>query len=220
MNRRYLLVIATMMTMTLLVSNTLDTKVFTLFGLNLPAGIILFPAAYIAADCITEVYGYAASRRVIWSSLAALVVMIVAYEIARRLPPASFWTNQAAFDAIFSHVPRIVVASMIAYVAGEFTNSFVLARMKVKTEGRGMAGRFVASTMAGQAVDTTAFVAVAYLGMFPNGELPTIIISAWLVKVGWEVLALPITLPVVNWLKRAEREDHFDRDTNFNPFRV
>lgn len=220
MRYRYVLFIATLMTMTLLVSNTLDTKVFTAFGLDLPAGIILFPLAYLADDVLTEVYGYAVARRVIWSSLFTLLVMILAYEVARRLPPASFWTNQAAFDAIFTHVPRIVAGSITAYLAGEFANSFVLARLKVITDGRGMALRFVASTAVGQAVDTILFVAVAYLGVFKMAELPGIIVSAWLVKVGWEVLALPLTLPLVSAIKRAEQEDYFDRGTDFNPFRV
>lgn len=220
MRYKYLLVIVGIMTMTLLVSNTLDTKVFALWGLSLPAGIILFPLAYLSADILTEVYGYSVTRRTIWTSIIALLIMIAAYEIGRRLPPASFWTGQAAFDSIFSHVPRIVAASITAYFAGEFSNSFVIARMKVATEGKWMAGRFVASTVVGQAVDTATFVLIAFTGVFPAAELVSIVISAWLVKVAWEIIALPITLPIVKHLKKVENEDYFDRNTNFSPFHI
>jgi uncharacterized integral membrane protein (TIGR00697 family) len=220
MKYRFLLPIAALFAATLLISNTLDTKIFMFLGLALPAGIILFPLAYLFGDVLTEVYGYATSRRVIWSGFAALVLMVVFYEIARILPPAPFWPNQGAFDAVLSHVPRIVLASMAAYLCGEFANSFLLAKMKVKTEGRGMGIRFVASTIVGQAIDTTVFVLIAFTGQFPVGALIQITISAWLVKVAWEVIALPVTLPTVRWLKRVEGEDYFDRNTNFNPFHI
>lgn len=220
MSHRFIVPIAALLTMTLLVSNTLDTKIFHAFGLNLPAGIILFPLAYLFGDVLAEVYGYATARRVIWSSLLALLVMIAAYEVARQLPPAPFWTNQVEFDAVFSHVPRIVLASIAAYLCGEFTNSFIVAKMKVLTKGRGMAMRFVASTVAGQFVDTTVFVAIAFLGVFAPLELVSLVFSAWLVKVAWEVIALPATVPFVRWLKKVENVDHFDYDTNFSPFRV
>ncbi len=218
MKHRLLIPIAALLTMTLLVSNTLDTKIFTVAGLNLPAGIILFPLAYLAGDVLTEVYGYAVSRRVIWSSLLALLVMIAAYEIGRRLPPAAFWTQQAAFDAIFSHVPRIVGASIAAYLCGEFTNSIIVARMKVWTKGQWMGARFVASTIVGQLVDTTVFVAIAFTGVFPVAELISVVLSAWAIKVAWEVVALPFTLLLVRWMKRVEKEDHYDVGTNFSPF--
>jgi uncharacterized integral membrane protein (TIGR00697 family) len=220
MNSRFIIPVSCLLTAALLVGNTLDTKIFTAFGLDLPAGLILFPLAYLAADILTEVYGYAVSRRVIWSALAALLVMLASYEIARKLPPAGFWQNQGSFDAIFSHVPRIVAGSIVAYLCGEFTNSFVLAKMKVRTEGRWMAGRFVMSTIFGQFVDTTVFVAIAFTGAFAPMELLSIVLSAWAIKVGWEIIALPITLPIVKWLKRVEHEDYFDRDTNFSPFKV
>lgn len=220
MKYRFLLPITALFTMTLLVSNTLDTKIFTAFGLNLPAGIILFPLAYLAGDLLTEVYGYAVTRRVIWSGLAALLIMIGAYEIARHLPAASFWTGQAAFESIFSHVPRIVAASIVAFLCGEFINALVVARMKVMTGGRWMAARFAASTVAGQLVDTSIFVAIAYFGVFANSELLPIILSGWLVKVAWEIVALPLTILIAKTLKRVEGEDHYDSSTNFNPFRI
>lgn len=215
---KYISVITGLFTATLLISNTLDTKIFMLGSLALPAGIILFPLAYLFGDILTEVYGYAASRKVIWTGFAALLLMVVAYEIGRILPPASFWANQQAFDQVLGHVPRIVAASITAYFAGEFCNSYVLAKVKVKMDGRAMPLRFVLSTIVGQAVDTTVFVAIAFLGVFPFPELVSITISGWAVKVAWEVIALPFTLPVVRWLKRTENEDYFDRDTNFSPF--
>lgn len=215
---RYLPIITGLFTTTLILSNTLDTKIFMLGSLELPAGIVVFPLAYLFADVLTEVYGYAASRTVIWTGFASLLLMVFTYELVRRLPAASFWTQQAAYDAILGQLPRIVAGSIIAYFAGEFCNSYVLAKIKVKMNGRIMPLRFVLSTVVGQFVDTTTFVAIAFTGVYPTTSLVSITISAWIVKVGWEVLALPITLPVVRSLKRTENEDYYDRDTNFNPF--
>jgi queuosine precursor transporter len=217
---KYLPIITGIFTATLLISNTLDTKIFQFGSLALPAGIILFPLAYLFGDILTEVYGYAASRKVIWTGFFSLLLMIVAYEAAVRLPPAGFWKDQGAFATVLAHVPRIVLASITAYFLGEFCNSYVLAKIKVKMEGRGIAWRFVASTIVGQAVDTSTFVLVAFLGTFPAKELLSITISGWAFKVAWEIIALPLTLPIVRKLKQAENEDYFDRDTNFNPFHL
>ncbi len=215
---KYLSVITGLFTATLLISNTLDTKIFMLGDLALPSGIILFPLAYLFGDILTEVYGYAASRKVIWTGFFALLLMVSAYEIARALPPAPFWANQQAFDQVLGHIPRIVAASIVAYFTGEFCNSYVLAKIKVHMSGRAMPFRFVASTVIGQAVDTIVFVAIAFGGVFSFSQLVSITISGWAVKVAWEVIALPFTLPVVKWLKRVENEDYFDRHTNFSPF--
>lgn len=217
---KFLPLISSLFSATLLISNTLDTKVFILFDLTLPAGIILFPLAYLFGDILTEVYGYAASRKVIWGGFFSLVLLVTCYEIAIWLPPAAFWDGQAAFAKTMGHVPRIVCASIIAYFLGEFCNSYVLAKLKVKTEGNGMPLRFVLSTIVGQAVDTTAFVLVAFSGVFAAGEMLKITISAWVLKVAWEVIALPITIPVVKALKKTEHEDYYDINTNFNPFHL
>lgn len=219
-DRSLLLPISSIFTATLLIANTLDTKIFELGGLALPAGIVIFPLAYVFGDILTEVYGFSASRRVIWTGFAALLLMIISYEVARGLPPAGFWQGQAAFDSIFSHIPRIVLASMSAYLAGEFINSFIVARMKVAQQGRQMGLRFVASTFAGQAVDTTVFVLIAFAGTMPASALASVIVSAWAVKVGWEILALPITLALVRYIKKAEGVDVFDTNTNFTPFKL
>jgi uncharacterized integral membrane protein (TIGR00697 family) len=220
MKHKFLLPITGLFTATLLIANTLDTKIFNFFGLDLPAGIILFPLAYLAADVLTEVYGYAICRRVIWSGFVALIVMVISYEVARALPPASFWTNQAAFDLVLAQIPRIVAGSIVAYVCGEFTNSYIVAKMKVWMNGRAMALRFVLSTIFGQLVDTVVFVAIAFTGLYAFGSLVAIAFSAWLVKVGWEIIALPVTLPIVRSLKRLEVEDFYDRETDFNPFHM
>jgi uncharacterized integral membrane protein (TIGR00697 family) len=217
---KYLSFITGIFTATLLISNTLDTKIFTLGPLNLPSGIILFPLAYIFGDVLTEVYGYAASRKVIWTGFVSLLLMILTYEVARLLPAAPFWPHQEAFQNILGHVPRIVLASITAYFVGEFCNSYVLAKIKVWMQGRAMPFRFVASTAVGQAVDTTVFVLIAFGGLFSAGQMASLIFSGWAFKVAWEVIALPLTLVVVKRLKKAEDEDYFDIDTNFNPFHL
>jgi len=217
-NYKYLGFITGLFSATLLISNTLDNKIFMLGSLALPAGIVLFPLAYLAGDVLTEVYGYAASRKVIWTGFACLLLMVLTYEIARLLPAAPFWPHQDAYVAILGRVPRIVAASITAYFAGEFCNSYVLAKMKVKMKGKAMSVRFVMSTIAGQFVDTVVFVLIAFTGVFAPTELLSLTLSAWAVKVGWEVLALPVTVTVVKALKKAENEDYYDTHTNFNPF--
>lgn len=230
---KYLSFITGIFTATLLISNTLDTKLFSLGTLNLPfgitwvlvlpSGIILFPLVYIFNDVLTEVYGYAASRKVIWTGLIGLLLMVVTYEVARILPPAaSFSPRQEEFSKIFGHTPRIVLASITAYLTGEFCNSYVLAKIKVRMRGKAMSLRFVGSTVVGQAVDTTVFVVIAYWATPGNGtrQILGIILTGWVFKVAWEVVALPLTLRIVNYLKKAENEDHFDINTNFNPFHL
>ncbi|WP_291124917.1 queuosine precursor transporter [Flavobacterium sp. UBA6031] len=219
-NYKYYSVITGLFSAILVISNILDTKIFMFAGLDLPAGIILFPLAYLIGDILTEVYGYAASRKVIWTGFASLILLISFLELGRILPAASFWSYQESFNNILGHVPRIVIASISAYFIGEFCNSFVLAKLKVKTEGKGMPIRFVASTLVGQAVDTTVFVSIAFIGVLPFNSLFPIILSAWAFKVGWEIIALPMTLPIVKWLKKVENEDYFDKETDFNPFQI
>lgn len=219
-NYKYLAFITGIFTATLLISNTLDSKIFSLGPLNLPSGIILFPLAYIFGDVLTEVYGYAASRKVIWTGFISLLLMIFTYEIARILPAASFWPHQESFNNILGHVPRIVLASITAYFIGEFCNSYVLAKIKVRMKGRAMPLRFIASTVVGQAVDTIVFVLIAFGGVFGAADMASIIFSGWAFKVAWEIVALPVTVVVVNYLKKAENEDYFDVNTNFNPFHL
>lgn len=217
---KYLIPITGLFTATLLISNTLESKLFTAGPLTLTAGTIIFPLAYLFNDVLTEVYGYAASRRVIWTGFAALFLMSVFYQIAVMLPAAPDWTNQDGFGATLGTVPRIAAASMVAYFCGEFVNSFIVAKMKIKDGGKRMGKRFVLSTMAGESVDTLVFTAIAFSGVYPAYDLAVLGVSMWAVKVAWEILALPITLFVVKSLKRAEHEDYYDTDTNFNPFTI
>jgi len=222
-NYKYYSIITGLFTASLLISNTLDTKIFMLGSLALPAGILLFPIAYVFGDVLTEVYGYGAARKVIWTGFGALILMVLFYEMARQIPPAPFWDHQQSFENIFGKVPRIVLASITAYFLGEFTNSFIVAKMKLFAKVKGtvqMAFRFLVSTIFGQAVDTTVFVAIAFLGTMAIGDLALITLSGWAFKVAWEIIALPISIPLVKWLKKAENEDYYDKDTNFNPFKL
>jgi queuosine precursor transporter len=227
---KYLSFITGIFTATLLISNTLDTKLFSLGYLNLPggislgpigplpAGIILFPLAYVFGDVLTEVYGYAASRKVIWTGFISLLLMALAYEAARGLPAAPGWEHQGAFDNVLEHTWDIVLASVTAYFVGEICNSYVLAKIKVWMRGRAVPVRLVASTVVGQLADTSVFVLVAYSRRLPSGELLSAILLGWTFKMVWEVLALPLTMFVVSYLKRAEGVDYYDIHTNFNPF--
>jgi uncharacterized integral membrane protein (TIGR00697 family) len=219
-NYKYYPMITGLFAACLVISNILDTKIFQFFSLDLPGGIILFPIVYIFADILTEVYGYAYSRRVIWTGFGALLLMVFASTIVQHLQPASFWTMQKEYDDILGKVPRIVAASISAYFLGEFANSFTLAKLKLQSEGKRMPLRFVLSTVVGQFVDTTVFVLIAFTGLMKANDLIMITLSAWAFKVGWEVIALPITLPLVKKLKKIENEDYYDRETNFSPFKL
>jgi uncharacterized integral membrane protein (TIGR00697 family) len=226
---KYLSFITGIFTATLLISNTLDTKLFSLGSLslpygislgpiNLPGGIILFPLAYVFGDVLTEVYGYATSRKVIWTGFVSLLLMALTYEAARRLPAASIWPHQDSFESILKHTWEIVLASVTAYFAGEICNSYVLAKIKVRMRGKAMPFRLVASTVVGQAVDTSVFVLIAFSSRYSLAEMGPIIAWGWGFKVAWEVVALPLTSFVVNYLKKAEGVDYYDLHTNFNPF--
>ncbi|PCG07809.1 hypothetical protein COA17_16560 [Sphingomonas ginsenosidimutans] len=186
------------------------------------AGILFFPVSYIIGDVLTEVYGYAHARRVIWVGFAATVFMALMARVVVALPPAPDWTNQAAYETIFGQVPRIVFASMCAFWAGEFVNSYVLARMKVLTEGRHLWMRTIGSTIAGQAVDSLIFYPLAFWGAegWTHALVIQVLYTQWALKVGWEVLLTPLTYWVIGALKKAEGVDVFDRATNFTPFRA
>jgi uncharacterized integral membrane protein (TIGR00697 family) len=186
------------------------------------AGILFFPVSYVIGDVLTEVYGYARARRVIWVGFAATVFMAFMSWVVVALPPAPDWTNQAAYETVFGQVPRIVFASMCAFWAGEFVNSYVLARMKVWSGGRHLWMRTIGSTVVGQGVDSLIFYPLAFLGAAGwSGELVlTVLFTQWALKVAWEVLLTPVTYAIVGELKRAEGIDVFDRSTDFSPFRA
>jgi queuosine precursor transporter len=166
-NHKFIPFIAGAFTATLVITNILNTKIFVFVGFAFPAGIITYPISFLAADILTEVYGYRVTRQIIWSGFAALLLMVATAIMTIHLPAAPFWQLQSSFESILAQVPRIVVASILAYWTGEFCNSYVLARSKIRTEGRGMWLRFVLSTMAGEAVDTLVFMTVA----FPAGRI-------------------------------------------------
>lgn len=184
------------------------------------AGILFFPISYIIGDVLTEVYGYARARRVIWAGFAATVFMAFMSWVVVALPPAPDWTNQPAYEAVLGQVPRIVFASMCAFWAGEFVNSYVLARLKVATAGRHLWMRTIGSTIVGQGVDSAIFYPLAFL--YADGWTTqlvfTVLVTQWVLKVSWEVLLTPLTYLVVGALKRAEGIDVYDEDTNFTPF--
>ena len=184
------------------------------------AGVLFFPISYVFGDILTEVYGYARARRVIWCGFAALAFASFMALVVVALPPAPFWPHQAAYEVAFGSTWRIVGASMIAYFCGEFVNSFVLAKMKVATNGRWLWSRTIGSTVAGETVDSALFYPLAFYGsgIIPNDKLPLVMLAQFVVKVGVEVAFTPITYKIVDALKKAEKEDYFDRGTRFNPF--
>lgn len=183
-------------------------------------GVLFFPLSYLFGDILTEVYGYARSRKVIWAGFAALIFASVMSYVVTSLPPAKTMSpeQQAAVNLIFGQTWRIVLASLLGFWAGEFVNSFVLAKMKILTDGRMLWTRTIGSTFAGEAVDSLIFYPIAFLGTWSNEQVVSVMIGNYFIKVFWEILATPLTYKIVGFLKRAEHEDFFDRATNFNPF--
>ena len=204
----------------LLTANTIATKLITAGGVVLTAGVVIFPLSYVLGDVLTEVWGYAASRRVIWLGFACNALMVAAIWLGGELPAAPFWKGQGAYDEILGHTPRILGASFVAYLAGEFANSFVLAKMKIATKGRWLWTRTIGSTVVGQALDTAIFVTLAFAGTVPGAVLAGIVAGQWAVKVAYEAAATPLTYAAVAYLKASERVDTYDYGTDFNPIRL
>ena len=195
-------------------------KVCTLFGYSFGAGVLFFPLSYLFDDILTEVYGYALARRVIWAGFAALLFASLMSWVIVRLPPAPGWLQQSEYEDIFGQTPRIVLASLMAFWAGEFANSYVLAKLKLKTAGRFLWLRTIGSTIVGEGFDSLIFYPVAFLGArnWPVRLVFAVMVANYLLKVAWEVVATPVTYRIVSFLKRVEHEDYFDRATDFNPF--
>lgn len=215
---RYLDIITAIFISILLISNVASSKITSFWGLTFDAGTILFPLSYIIGDMLTEVYGYSRTRRIIWIGLLCNILMAATFMIVAVLPPDASWSNQSAYEAILGWTPRIVLASIVAYFAGEFINSFVLAKLKIQTKGRYLWMRTIGSTLIGQLIDTVLFCVIAFYGLLPTEVLVAIIVSNYVFKLSIEVLFTPVTYKVVNWLKRKEHEDYFDKKTDFNPF--
>jgi len=182
------------------------------------AGVLFFPLSYVFGDILTEVYGYARARKVIWAGFGAMAFAALMASVVVALPPAPGWPNQGAYETVFGQTPRIVMASMLAYFCGEFVNSYVLAKMKIAADGKRMGVRFVVSTVFGEGVDSLLFYPIAFYGIWSNDLILKVMAAQWALKVLVEVVMLPVTIALVKALKRAEAEDYFDRSTRFTPF--
>lgn len=216
--RHYDLVMAAFVAI-LLLSNLIGAaKLSTVAGFTFGAGILFFPVSYVIGDILTEVYGYARARRVIWTGFAALIFMAFMSYVVVAMPPAASWDGQEAYEQVFGSTWRIVAASIIAFWAGEFVNSFVLARMKIWTRGKALWSRTIGSTVFGQGVDSLLFYPIAFLGIWETGDVLTVMVTNWLLKVVWEAVLTPVTYVAVGSLKRREGVDVFDTDTDFSPF--
>jgi uncharacterized integral membrane protein (TIGR00697 family) len=213
---RLLTVIAALFVTSLLTANIIAVKLIGVAGVVLPAGVVIFPLSYLFGDILTEVYGYAETRRIIWLGFFCNLLMVIAISLGGALPAAGFWTGQAAYDQILGFAPRLLAASFVAYLIGEFANSFVLARLKVATSGRWLWSRTISSTIVGQGLDSAVFVVLAFAGTGVP-DLASVIVAQWVFKSAYEIVATPITYAVVNTLKRVEGVDVYDRDTNFSP---
>ena len=212
-------VVAAFFVTALLTANIIGVKVFRLTGsITLPAAVVLFPLSYILGDILTEIYGYKQARRVIWLGFLGNLLFVVVAWIGRILPPAPGWEWQGAYENILGYTPRLLAASFLGYLAGEFGNSFVLAKMKILTRGRWLWSRTIGSTIVGQGLDTALFIPGAYLGA--PFFTPMMILYHWVAKVLIEAVFTPFTYAIVNYLKKKETVDTFDYETNFNPFFV
>ncbi|MBM4446646.1 MAG: queuosine precursor transporter [Chloroflexi bacterium] len=213
-------VVAALFVTCLITANIIIAKQISIGGIILPAAIIIFPISYIIGDILTEVYGYRQARRVIWLGFLCNLIAVLAIWIGRILPPAPVFEAQNAYEDILGSTPRFLLASFAAYLAGEFANSFVLAKMKITTKGRWLWTRTIGSTLVGQGVDTLFVLTIAFVGLLPLSVLGSMILSHWLVKSAYEVIATPLTYVVVGYLKRKENIDVYDYGVDFNPLRV
>ena len=204
----------------LLVSNIIAGKITHILGMTLPAAVIVFPITYIFGDVFTEVYGYERARMVIWIGFAANLLMSLLFMITVILPYPKFFTQQPAYAEVLGLTPRIVVASLFGYFGGEFANSWVLSKIKILTKGRWLWIRTIGSTIVGEGLDTLVFIVVAFAGSLPFAVLSGMVWAQYLWKVGYEIIATPITYRVVGWVKQREKIDTFDYQANYNPFRL
>ena len=213
-----LVVIAAIFVTCLITANIVGVKVISFGPFILPAAVVLFPLSYIFGDILTEVYGYRWARKVIWLGFFCNLIFVVFAWVGQVLPPAPLWEGQEAYESILGYTPRLFIASFCGYFAGEFANSFVLAKMKILTRGRWLWSRTIGSSIVGQGLDTLIFVTGAYFGA--PFFVPIMILYHWLAKIGIEVVATPFTYAIVNFLKKKEAIDTYDYETNFNPFLV
>jgi len=204
----------------LLISNVASTKIVDFGMFDFDGGTLLFPLSYIFGDILTEVYGYGRTRRIIWMGFLMNIVMVLVFSAVGALPASESWNNQDAYNSVLGMTPRIVLASMVAYTFGAFSNSYVLAKLKLKTKGKFLWLRTIGSTIVGEGLDTVIFCLISFYGVLPNELLGLVILSNYIFKVGVEVIFTPVTYLIVNALKRLEGVDVYDRKTLFNPFRI
>ena len=213
---RFIIITALFITC-IITANILIVKQITIFGLILPAAIVIFPLSYIFGDVLTEVYGYRQARKVIWLGFFCNLMTVIAIWIVGILPPAPVFEAQTAYERILGSTPRFLIASFLAYLAGEFLNSYVLAKMKLLTKGKWLWSRTIASTLVGEAIDTALVLFIGFWGVLPVGALGMMILGHWLLKCAYEIVATPLTYIIVGYLKRKEGMDYYDYNTNFNP---
>jgi len=212
----YTVVVALFITC-LITANIISVKLIDVFGLVLPAGVLIFPISYITGDVLTEVYGYTQARRVIWLGFFCNLLVVIAIWLGNVIQPAGFWQGQTAYELILGYTPRLLIASFLAYLTGEFLNAFVMAKMKILTQGRWLWTRTISSTLVGQGLDSMVFISLAFFGAIPIKALVLAIITQWLVKSAYEAIATPLTYVSVRFLKKHEGLDVYDYHTRFNP---
>lgn len=220
---KYLDICTVIFVVILLLSNFVAVnKASQIWGFTFGSGVVFFPISYLLGDILTEVYGYSRSRRVIWIGFGAMIFAVFFVSVILNLPPSHEWHNQAAYETVFSNTPRTVFSSILAFWAGEFTNSFTLAKMKIITGGKFLWTRTIGSTIVGEGVDTLIFYPLALGGLasFPWHLIFLVMLGNYTIKVLWEVIATPITYKVVAYLKRVENEDFYDYKTDFSPFSI
>ena len=216
----YLPSISMLYVTSLLIANITAFKIIAIGPVIFPAGLIIFPLSYIFDDILTEVYGYQYSRRIIWTGLLCIWIFLLVEKVTTFLPAAPFWHFQGAYQLVMDSIPRLTVASSVSYLCSEFLNSYLLAKLKVAYQGKHYWLRLLLSTGAGSGIDTFLFCLIAFLGVFSWEHLVSLIFWQWLIKVSYEILVIPITYLITNYLKRVEHEDYYDTKTNFNPFKL
>lgn len=204
----------------LLISNILAVKILMIGPWAVPAGVLIFPLAYILNDVITEVWGFAKARLIIWTGFAVNLLAVLFFTLGVAVPGAPFWENQQAFATVLGNTPRIVAASLMAYLVGSFLNAFIMSRMKVATRGKGFSARAILSTLVGESADSSIFILTAFAGLFPIEVILTMIVTQAMVKTAYEILILPITVWVVGQVKKAEGIDTYDEGVSYSLFRV
>ena len=217
-NYKYLGTISVFFVAVLLISNVASAKIVDFGWFTFDGGTLLFPLSYIFGDILTEVYGYKRSRKVIWLGFFMALLMSLVFIIVGRLPSAPGWNAQAAYDAILGLTPRLVIASLIAYASGEFSNSYILAKMKIFTKGKMLWTRTIGSTVVGELIDSTIFISIAFWGILPDSLLFTLIVSNYIFKTSVEIIFTPLTYKIIGFLKNREAEDYYDSNTNFSTF--